>query len=139
MKIKNITAANFKKYGHVIEYPRKRPKNRSKNLFSIILKEKKRCGWRIAYLLLRDKSITKLERHPASFESFEPVHGRSLIYLAGGRYPRKIECFYLDRPVILKKGVWHGVVSLSAESEIKITENAEVECVFRPLHFPLPR
>jgi hypothetical protein len=36
----------------------------------------------------------------------------------------------LDKPVILKKGLWHGVVALGDEADIKITENASVRCVY---------
>ncbi|MBU4487444.1 MAG: hypothetical protein KKI13_00040 [Candidatus Omnitrophica bacterium] len=139
MKIKKIAAVNFKRYGWLIAHSQKHSKTKNSNLFRIVLKENRRCGWRIAYLILRDKSITRLEKHPGSFESFEPVRGKSLIYLAGSKNPQKIECFYLNRPIVLKKGIWHGVVTLGTESEIKITENAEVKCVFWPLHFPLPR
>lgn len=130
--IRRITAKNFKRYGWVIEYSGERPKNKNINLFRIILEEKKKLGWRIAYLVLRNRSISRLEQHPGSFESFEPVRGRSLIYLSRGK-TAGIECFYLDKPVILRKGIWHGVVTLTPESEIKITENAEVKCVFRLL------
>lgn len=125
MNIKKITTRNFKKYGWIIEFPEKHSNDRGINLFRIVLKEKSRCGWRIAYLVLRDRAVTKLEKHPDSFESFEPVCGKSIIYLAEAKTPEKIECFYLDMPVILKKGVWHGVVTLSHESEIKITEYPE--------------
>ncbi len=130
--IKKITAENFRKYGRIIEYSGKRPKNKNLNLFRIVLKENKRYGWRIAYLVLRDKKIDRLERHPGSFESFEPVRGSSVIYLARKKNS-KAELFYLNKPVILKKGIWHGVVTLTPESEIKITENAEVESLFRPI------
>ncbi len=30
------------------------------------------------------------------------------------------------RPVILKKGIWHEVVTLADETEIKLTENANI-------------
>ncbi len=130
--IKKITAGNFRKYGWIIDYSGNRPKNKSLNLFCVVLKENKKLGWRIAYLVLRDKKIDRLEQHPGSFESFEPVRGRSVIYLARKK-GSKAELFYLNKPIILKKKIWHGVVTLTPESEIKITENAEVECLFRPL------
>ena len=38
--IKKITPQNFKKYGWVIEYPKKNLKSRKVNLFRIVLKEK---------------------------------------------------------------------------------------------------
>jgi len=134
--IKKITAENFKKYGRIIEYSGKHPEDKNANLFCIVLRENKKSGWRIAYLVLRDRIIGMLEQHPGSFESFEPVHGRCLIYLSGKRNA-EIECFYLDRPVILKKGIWHGVVTLTPESEIKITENADVKRMLWKLKTPI--
>ncbi|MFA5059390.1 MAG: ureidoglycolate lyase [Candidatus Omnitrophota bacterium] len=133
IKAKKITADNFRPYGRVIFYPGKAKKSKKVNLFRIVVKEPVYRGWRIAYLILRDKMIKRLEQHPHSFESFEPVTGQTLLYVA--RKPRKnhIKCFYLDRPIILKKGIWHGVVTLSKESEIKLTENASVRCVYAPL------
>lgn len=102
-----------------------------------MLKETGRVGWRIAYLIVRDKVIYRLEQHPGTFESFEPVKGETLLYLARNRNSKKIECFYLDKPVILDKGVWHAVATLNGESEIKITENSKVKCIYWCLGFPL--
>ena len=131
--IKPLTPAHFRRYGWLIGYPDKNKKSKTVNLFRIVLKETKTKGWRIAYLVLRDKTIKRLEQHPHSFESFEPVSGKTLLYVAKSKTLSAIECFRLDRPVILKKGVWHGVVTLTQESEIKLTENARVKCVYWPL------
>lgn len=135
--IENITSEGFRPYGRVIEYPDKDKERRDKSLFCITMKEKERVGWRIAYLVLRDKTIDRLERHPHSFESFEPVRGDTLIYVADKQDTAAIRCFRLDRPVVLNKGLWHGVVTLGDEAEIKITENAEVACGFWELGFKL--
>jgi ureidoglycolate hydrolase len=135
--IKEIDADNFRRYGWLIEYPDKKSKDKKKNLFRIVLREKDPSGWRIAYLIVRDKAIHTLEQHPESYESFEPVSGKSLLYVALAGRRGKIECFLLDKPVILKKGIWHGVVTLEKETEIKITENAQVKCVYWPLGFEL--
>ncbi len=133
MKIKRITPQNFRPYGRLIQYPHPELKGRTKNLFCIVLKEPFVRGWRIAYLIVRDKKISRLESHPTSFESFEPVKGRSLLFVARQKDESKIECFYLDRPVILNKGVWHGVITVSSECEMKITENFSVQCCYWPL------
>ncbi len=135
--IKKINSGNFKKFGWVIEYPDKGLENKKENLFRIVLKENKPQGWRIAYLVARDRAINRLERHPESFESFEPVSGKSLLYVASLKDTKKIECFLLDKPVILNKGIWHGVITLEKETEIKITENSRVKCVYWPLGFEL--
>ena len=136
--IKKITAKSFRPYGRIIEYPNKHLKGNKRNLFRIVLTEKNRCGWRIAYLIVRDKTIKRLESHPYSFESFEPLTGRSLIYVTKKMDTRSIQCFELDRPIILNKGIWHGVVTLNDESEMKLTENANVKCVYWALGYPLP-
>lgn len=129
--IKKINAENFRLYGSIIGYPADRRRNAKKNLFCVVRKERKKVGWRICYLVVRDKVINKLEQHPDTFESFEPVKGRSLLFLARPGAPGRVECFLLDVPVVLNKGIWHGVVTQTKESEIKITENAEVKCIYR--------
>ena len=135
LKIKAITHANFKTFGWIIDYPKKGA-SRSKNLFKIIVRQPK-SGWRIAYLVVRDKVIQRLEQHPGSFESFEPVKGRGLLYIATKKDPTAIRCFFLDRPVILKKGIWHGIVTRGRECDVKIVENARVKCVYWLLGFKL--
>lgn len=127
---KKITVSGFRRFGWVIKNPGKGYKGKKKSFFCVILKEPRKSGWRIAYLLLRDKKIEKFEQHPDSFESFEPLSGKTLIYLSNTKDQNKVECFYLDVPVILKKGVWHAVVTLGSHSEIKITENASVKSVY---------
>jgi ureidoglycolate hydrolase len=131
--MRRISPENFKRYGRVITCPGRKPKDKTKSVFRVVLTENIKNGWRIAYLLLREKTVDKLEQHPDSFESFEPISGKSLIYVTDCRDPETIECFYLDKPVIVDKGVWHGVLTLTGESEIKITENARVKCLYWPL------
>jgi hypothetical protein len=96
------------------------------------LKEPGKTGWRIAYLVVRDKAATKFEQHPGSFESFEPVCGRSILYVAGSNGRGASAGFLLDKPVVLKKGIWHAIITLGRQSEVKITENAQVKCLYRP-------
>jgi len=130
LRPKPITRAHFKPYGWLIDYARTSlPK--SKNLFRIVIRERKK-GWRIAYLVVRDRKINRLEQHPDSLESFEPIAGRGLLYVATKKNS-VIKCFLLDKPVILKKGIWHGVVTLSREFDVKIVENATVKCAYWPL------
>ncbi len=135
---KKITPANFKDFGCLIDFPDRSRRTKSKNLFRIVVRQPK-LGWRIAYLIVRDKKITRLEQHPGSLESFEPLSGKGLIFVSKKKEAAEISCFYLDKPVILKKGIWHGVVSVSSECDIKITENSNVKCVYWNLNFILTR
>lgn len=130
-----ITQKNFNKFGLIIDWPNERlPPGR--NLFRIVVRQS-RAGWRIAYLVVREKMIKTLERHPGSMESFEPVRGRGVLFVAAKKNPNAIRSFFLDTPVILKKGVWHGVAALSADFDVKITENMEVSCEYWRLGFGL--
>ncbi len=124
-RARRITVRSFCAYGRVIEYSHRRRKG--VNLFRIVLRQPQ-AGWRIAYLVVRERSIRRLEQHPESFESFEPVRGRSLLFVSRRKDPRAIRCFLLDRPVVLNKGLWHGIVTLDRESDVKITENSRVRC-----------
>jgi len=137
LMVKKITTKNFVSFGRLIHHPSRHFKSKKRNLFCIVCKEPKNVGWRIAYLIVRDKIINRLEQHPHTFESFEPVAGRTILYVAREKEPAQIHCFNLDRPVILNKGIWHGVVTIGGESEIKITENAKVNCIYWKLGFDL--
>lgn len=135
MDIKNLNAKNFKKYGKIIEYPKKDTKGNKRNLWRIVHTEEAKVGWRIAYLVLRDKTVGRLERHPKSDETFEPISGRTLFFVSSDNEYKSIDCFLLDKPIVLNKGMWHALISLDAESEIKIVENAKVKCEYLKLPF----
>jgi len=138
--IKKLTDKSFGQFGKIIEYkPRKNPANskKSKNLFCIVKKETEPTGWRIAYLVVKDKVITRLEMHPKTFESFEPVIGQAVIYLSKDKDFNDIVGFYLDKPIVLKKRVWHGIVAITPKCEVKITENLKVKCKYKRLPEPL--
>lgn len=132
-----INAKNFRPFGRVIEYPRKAKAKKGENLFRIVVRERRPFGWRIAYLVVRERVLKRMEQHLETFESFEPVRGRSLIYVADRKEAGRIRCFRLDVPVVLHKGIWHGVVTLDGEAEIKISENAKVKCLYWRLNSPL--
>ncbi len=133
--MKKITGKNFQKFGWVIDAGK--VSGRRKSVFRVVLKEKKSRGWRIGFLLLRKEPLDTFESHPASYESFEPVSGKTLLYVARKKDLSDLCCFALDKPVILDKGVWHAVFTLSGESGIKITENAEVKTLYRKLSRPI--
>jgi ureidoglycolate hydrolase len=135
MKVRSPDRDNFKKYGKVVEYPHKDAKGRARNLWRIVHTAPGKTGWRVACLILRDKAIGRMECHPDSDETFEPVKGRAHLFLAGEQDLSAIECFALDKPVILYQGVWHGLVSVTPEAEIRIMENNVVTCRYWPLEF----
>ena len=130
-----LTDRAFRPYGRLIHYAGKERKGRVRNLWRVLHRADSPAGWRVAYLVLRDKSIGRLECHPDSDETFEPVTGQALLFVAPADRPQDLTCFRLDAPVVLFKGVWHGLITLTPETEIKITENLRVTCRY----WPLPR
>jgi len=124
-RIHKLTHENIGPYGWIIDSKFIKDNGRG-DKFGILLEEESK-GWRIGYLILRKKKIQRLENHPGSLETFEPVKGRTIIALAANDNPANPETFLLDRPVVLKKGVWHDVAALSKECELKIFENIEVK------------
>jgi ureidoglycolate hydrolase len=128
IKAKKITKQNFKKFGRIIRWEGKENK-KEKNQFRIVVRDKNVVGWRIAYLIVRTKKVNFIEQHPGSFESFEPLKGRSVLFVSKTEKCRDIKAFYLENPVVLNKGVWHNVISLSSETHIKITENNDVKLI----------
>ncbi len=126
-EIQVITRETFAPFGTVLEFP-----ETTADDFYIVDTEEKE-PWRIAVFRYRNHSIRRIECHPASKESFEPLSGITLLLAAEAGHPEEYHIFLLDRPVCLKKGVWHQVLSLSSEAQVKITENLEVESVFYDL------
>lgn len=125
--IQSITHKTFTKYGSVIEFPEE-----SSETFMIVETEEHE-PWRIAIFRYNNKSTNTLECHLTSKESFEPLKGITILLVAEHETPEDYEAFVLDKPVCLYKGVWHQVITLTEEAQVKITENLEVESIFYKL------
>jgi len=79
------------------------------------------------------RAIEQMENHPQSEELFAPVQGRSILVVAEkGEFDEDtIHAFFLDRPVSVGPGVWHGVFALL------IAENLEVGAEYAELSAPV--
>jgi hypothetical protein len=128
MKISRLTHKNIKPYGTIID-SKCAPTQPDGNGWGIPVRSKS-AGWRIAYLILRNKAFRRLERHPDTLEMFDPVKGKAVIALALPETPDRSKLFYLDKPVVLKKGIWHALYTITPETHIKIFENIKVKCVY---------
>lgn len=131
MKVRKLTRERIKPYGRIIDRACVKDNGRG-NRFGVLLKEPSN-GWRIGYLILRDRVIKRLERHTDSLETFEPVKGKAVIALAKKGLPDSAELFFLDKPIVISKGIWHEVLAVSGKCEIKIFENIDVETEYYSL------
>jgi len=135
IRIRALTRAAIRPYGFLIDSACVRDDGR-KNCYGILLKERS-GGWRVGYLVVRERTIRRLERHSDSFETFEPVRGTCAIAFARPGEFRRPRIFLLDAPVVVKKGIWHEVAAVSKCAEIKIVENREVKTERRSLYCPI--
>ncbi len=131
IKIKPLSRESFAPFGKIIE-----PIDRNK-IFDVVAAEPQKKGWRIGYLVFRPQPVDRLEAHPESFETFEPVCGTSIMIVAKKETPEDMHAFLLDKPILLDKGTWHAISVISAEAEVKITEDYEVESVYYDLKKPI--
>ena len=115
-----VQRETFLPYGEVLEFPAG-----IEETFCIITTEEKE-PWRLAVFRYTNKEIQRMECHPTSRESFEPLHGLTVLVVATHENPEEYEAFILDKPVCLKKGIWHQVLALTEEAQVKIVENLEV-------------
>jgi ureidoglycolate hydrolase len=122
--IESVSVAAFKPFGKVLEFLPGDTGN-----FYIVDTETEK-PWRVAVFRYSNKEIQKIECHPSSKESFEPLQGITVLLVAEHETPENCHAFILDKPVVLKKGIWHQTLALTPEAQVKITENIEVESVF---------
>ena len=122
-----VQRETFLPYGEVLEFPAG-----IEETFCIITTEEKE-PWRLAVFRYTNKEIQRMECHPTSRESFEPLHGLTVLVVATQENPEEYEAFILDKPVCLKKGIWHQVLALTEEAQVKIVENLEVQSEFYDL------
>lgn len=125
--IQSIKKDAFAKYGSILEFP----EDNTEPFYIVAAEEKE--PWRLAVFRYRNKSVKTLECHPGSLESFEPLKGITVLVVAEHEKPEQMEAFVLDQPVCLYKGIWHQVLTLTEEAQVKIAENLEVSSEFYEL------
>lgn len=95
-------------------------------------------GWQIGFLEYTGRVLHQLERHPNTPEVFSPLRGEALLVLATDPGDeRAYRAFRLEKPIVLNRGVWHGVIALSPKPEILIVENPDVVDEYHPLTRPI--
>ncbi len=126
--VESITEESFRPFGRLIRFP----ESDTESNFRIIASEAD-SPWRLAVFRYWNHSIEKIECHPTSMESFEPLRGETLLLAAAHETPEAYHLFRLDQPVILEKAIWHQTLTLTSSAEVKITENLEVPTEFYTL------
>ncbi len=126
-KVESITREAFAPFGSVIEFSPD-----FDGIYEIVETEAVK-PWILAVFRYTNQTIRRIENHPTSMETFEPLSGVTVLIVAKHDTPEEYRAFVLDKPVCIKKGVWHQVLSLTPESSVKITENKDVYSEFYDL------
>jgi ureidoglycolate hydrolase len=120
MKIETITPEAFAPYGHVLDHD---PQGEA--FQPLFTDASATCGWRVAILKAAPGPIQRLHRHPDSEECFSPLAGAPCIAVADPESPKAFRTFRLDRPIVMRRDVWHEVFSADDRpAQVFIAENA---------------
>ena len=138
--ISELTPELFEPYGRILEPEDKEtPEVSEPGVFDfyVIFKEFSQ-DWQIGYLRQTGRIVETLECHPNTAEVFSPVNGSAAMLLATDPSNREtMRVFKLEKPIVLNRGVWHGVISLSEKSEMLIVESPDVIDEFYQLPQPV--
>ena len=126
LPVRAITPQAFTRFGTVVDWTPDLEK--TGNSFHIVVRSEAPTGWRLAVLKVVARAVQRMENHPATEELFAAIDGRAILLVAprGELSEEAIQAFFLDRPVSVGPGVWHGVIALSESATILIAENLEV-------------
>ena len=139
MEVRALDAAGFAPYGKVLEIaePNATMAAEGRNEFKVVDESDNADGWRLAVQIVRGRELLQVGHHPNSKETFEPVSGTAVICVAPFERPEQLEAFVLDQPVVVDAKVWHGLIALSREAVVKISENRVMTGTNQKLAKPL--
>jgi ureidoglycolate hydrolase len=139
VEVRALDAKGFAPYGKVLEIaePDQAMAAEGRNEFKVVDESENGDGWRLAVQIVRGRELVQVGHHPSSKETFEPVSGVAVICVAPFEEPERLEAFVLDQPVVVNAKVWHGLVALSREAVVKISENRVMTGTNQKLAKPL--
>lgn len=137
LALEPITPESFAPFGTVVDWTAEL--EASGRPFHVLMRSEEPTGWRLAVARWTMRSVRRIEYHPDSEELYAPLSGATALVVAepGEFSEDRLRAFLLDRPVCLRRGVWHATLSLSAESVRLIAENLDVSGVGVELSEPI--
>lgn len=137
VKLEVITPESFAPFGTVVDWTPALEKTGFP--FHVLVRSEAPTGWRMAILKGSLRATQDMENHPHTEELFAPVQGAGVLLVApkGPFDESNVHAFFLDRPVSVAPGVWHGIFALSESASVLIAENLEVSSEYAKLSRPL--
>jgi ureidoglycolate hydrolase len=140
LPVTELKAPLFEPFGRILNPQTEETTSQSEaGLFDFYVPFTERSGgWSIGFLEYTGRMLEQLERHPNTPEVFSPLNGEALLVLAVDPEDEDgYRAFRLEKPIVLHRGVWHGVICLSRMAEILIVENPDVVDEYHKLTRPV--
>jgi ureidoglycolate hydrolase len=140
LSVMELKAPLFEPFGRILNPQKGETASQSEEgLFDFYVPFTERSGgWAIGFLEYTGRMLEQLERHPNTPEVFSPLKGEALLVLAVDPEDESgYRAFRLEKPIVLNRGVWHGVICLSRKAEILIVENPDVVDEYHQLTRPV--
>jgi len=138
--VRELKQEHFQPFGRIlVPQGRESASQSERGVFDFYVPFAERSGgWQIGFLSYTGRELLQLECHPNTPEVFSPLTGEALLVLAvDPENESEYRVFRLDKPVVLNRGVWHGVIALSQKPEILIVESPDVVDEFHKLRRPI--
>ena len=138
--VRELKQEHFQPFGRIlVPQARETASQSERGVFDFYVPFAERSeGWQIGFLSYTGRELRQLECHPNTPEVFSPLEGKALLVLAvDPENESEYRVFRLDKPVVLNRGVWHGVIALSQKPEILIVESPDVVDEFHQLRRPI--
>src|SRR5262249_23560574 len=132
IELRRVTSEAFAPYGQVLGWSAADGQR-----LQVATEEHGGGPWMLATVRVDAHAVSYLARHPESSEPFPPLPGPAVLLLAAPEAPEDYAAFLLDAPVVINRGIWHGMCALSETAIVGIAENVEAGGSRRDLLRPL--
>ncbi len=132
IELQRITPETFARYGQVLVWSAT-----SGQRLQVATEESAGAPWLLATFRVDAHEVSYLAQHPDSIELFVPLSGTAVLLLALPEAPEDYAAFLLEVPVVINRGVWHGLSALSETAILGIAENVDAGGSRRTLAHPL--
>ncbi len=124
-----LTDETFAPYGRILEAKADR--------FQVVASDAEAKGWQVGLNRAVDREHPSVHRHLNTDEIFAPSAGHAVLVLAPPDRPDEVEAFDLDRPLLVRAGVWHTTLVPGDPALVLLAETLDPVSEDHPLPEPV--
>lgn len=126
---KEPTRENFVSFGQVL--------TDTKDGYESLFSRPDAPGWQAAINRAVERETRVLHRHSDTWECFVPMDPGVYLLAATPDNPEEVNCFLLDKAVVVAPQVWHTLLAPLSPGRVFICENSKVSGEVRELDWSL--